>query len=377
MVNLQENLRENSRENLRENSRENSRENPQKLFKLLLKLKHSFWHFFSPEYKAPFWRLLELVGIPLLVFGGGIFFETRINEKQQEIQENIHEKQQEIQEKIHEQQQKIQEQQSQQQALENYIESMKKILIGEEYHNGLSELKIPEEDEKNEKNEILLDELSSIARARTVTVLQSINDKKRRKLLIDFLRDAKVGFIERKAELDSPEVLGKIQSPKAVLLRGIGLSEADLSGADLGLAILNEADLSGADLSGATLSSAILQKVRLFKTKLSKAFLIATDLRGADLRGADLRGADLRGANLRGANLEGAENLTYEQIKLTCNWAEALYKAELNHEKRTWEAIEPDNTNFIKNLKKDTSSNPTEEPPDCSLWEHPEYLNQS
>ena len=318
---------------------ENKQENQKELFKLSPEqLKHFFWHFFSPEYKAPFWRLLELVGIPLLVFAGGIFFETRINAKQQEIQD----------------------QQSQQQALENYIESMKKILVGEEYHDGLSKFKITEEDEKNK---ILLDELSSIARARTVTVLQSINDKKRRKLLIDFLRDAKVGFIERKAELDSPEVLDKIQSPKALLLIGIGLTEADLSGADLALAILSGADLSGADLSGATLSSAVLKNARLFKAELSKAFLIGTDLRKADLREADLTGAKLEGANLRKADLTGAEYFR-EQIKSACFWQQATYLEYKNANKR-----------FIEELKKDSASDP-KEPVDCSLWEHLEYPNQ-
>ena len=323
--------------NLQENLRENSRENPQKLFKLLLKLKHSFWHFFSPEYKAPFWRLLELLGIPVLVAFGGWYLETR----------------------IHAQQQKIQDQQSQQQALENYIESMKKILIGEENREGLSHLKITKKDEKDEKNKILLKELSSIARARTVTVLQSINDKKRRKLLLDFLRDAKVGFIERTEELDSLEVSEKIkEEPKVSLLIGISLTEADLSGANLALAIL-----SGADLSGATLSSAYLKNARLFKAKLSEAFLIGTDLSGADLREADLTGAKLEGANLRKADLTGAEYFR-EQIKSACFWQQATYLEDKNANKR-----------FIEELKKDSASDP-KEPVDCSLWEHLEYPNQ-
>ena len=338
MVNQQKKRQENQQEK----PQEKPKQNQQKPFKLLPKPKHYFLHFFSSKYKGQFWRLLELSGIPVLLFFGGNYFEN----------------------KIHEQQQKIQDRQSQQQALENYIESMKKILIGEEYHNGLSELKIPEEDEKNEKNEILLDELSSIARARTVTVLQSINDKKRRKLLIDFLRDAKVGFIERTKELDSLEVSKKIkEEPKLSLLIGISLAEADLSGADLALAILSGADLSGADLSGATLSSAYLKNARLFKVKLSEAFLIGTDLREADLREANLRGAKLEGANLRKADLTGAEYFR-EQIKSACFWQQATYLEYKNANKR-----------FIEELKKDSASDP-KEPVDCSLWEHLEYPNQ-
>ena len=329
---------------------ENKQENQKELFKLSPEqLKHFFWHFFSPEYKAPFWRLLELLGIPVLVAFGGWRLETT----------------------IHAQQRKIQDQQSQQQALENYIESMKKILVGEEDREGLSYFKITEKDEKNKK--ILLDELSSIARARTVTVLQSLNDKKRRKLLIDFLRDAEIGFIGRKEKLDSSEVSDKIEEPKAYLLRGIGLTEADLTETDLSLAILNEADLSGADLRRATLSSAYLKNARLFKAKLSEAFLIGTDLRKADLRKTDLRKADLREADLTGAKLEGANlrkadltgaEYSPEQIKSACFWQQATYLEYKNANKR-----------FIEKLKKDSASDP-KEPVDCSLWEHLEYPNQ-
>ena len=37
--------------------------------------------------------------------------------------------------------------------------------------------------------------------------------------------------------------------------------------------------------------------------------------------------------------------------------------------KKQISAIEPDNTNYIEELKKDTASNP-KEPPDCSIWEN-------
>ena len=67
------------------------------------------------------------------------------------------------------------------------------------------------------------------------------------------------------------------------------------------------------------------------------------------------------GANLQDAYLWGA-NLTPQQIKSACNWENAIYKSE-----SLKKAIEPDNTNFIRELKQDKSSNP-QEPPDCSKW---------
>ncbi len=46
----------------------------------------------------------------------------------------------------------------------------------------------------------------------------------------------------------------------------------------------------------------------------------------------------------------------------------AIYKGEWNGKKEAWIAIEPDNTNFIEELKKDKSSDP-KKPVDCKLWE--------
>ncbi len=65
--------------------------------------------------------------------------------------------------------------------------------------------------------------------------------------------------------------------------------------------------------------------------------------------------------------MEG-QNLTNEQIKSACFWEQAIYEGEWNKEKETYVAIEPDNTEFIEELKKDISSDP-EEPIDCTRSE--------
>jgi hypothetical protein len=95
--------------------------------------------------------------------------------------------------------------------------------------------------------------LMQVARARTLTVLQRLDGRRKRSVL-QFLFEG--GLIERSDPI-------------------IGLRGADLSDADLNEALLNETDLR------------------------------EVNLRGADLRDADLRGADLQGADLSEANLSG------------------------------------------------------------------------
>jgi hypothetical protein len=91
------------------------------------------------------------------------------------------------------------------------------------------------------------DNLSTLAQAQTLSILEGLDDPVRKRILLQFLY--KTGLIRK----DKP----------VISLVGAILSEASLSGADL-----NKADLSGADLSGA-------------------------DLSGADLSGIDLSGADV------------------------------------------------------------------------------------
>lgn len=83
---------------------------------------------------------------------------------------------------------------------------------------------------------------------------------------------------------------------------------------------------------------------------------------------ANLQDAALEGANLQEAILIKLKNLTSNQIKSACNWQTAIYRGEWNSERQTYVATEPDNTNFIEELKKDKSSDP-KQTIDCSRWE--------
>ncbi len=155
------------------------------------------------------------------------------------------------------------------------------------------------------------------ARSLTRMLLRKLkDDKERQARIFYFLEDAGLyRFILRNANLE-----------------GVKLSEANLSHADLRIANLSYADLRIANLEQANLEEA--------------------NLSHADLYGANLSYASLSNANLEGANLSGAE-LTSEQIKSACNWEQAIYKGKYIPQKQTWIAVEPNNTNFIEELKKD------------------------
>ena len=156
-------------------------------------------------------------------------------------------------------------------------------------------------------------------------------------------------------------------------LLGANLQDAHLWSANLQDAHLWSANLQGADLLGANLQDAgllgaNLQDAFLLGANLQDAGLLGANLQDAHLRDANLQGAFLLRANLQGADLRDAGNLTRKQIKSACNWEQALYKAKWEREKKILEAIEPDNSDYIKELEEDTASNP-EEKPDCSRWE--------
>ena len=151
-------------------------------------------------------------------------------------------------------------------------------------------------------------------------------------------------------------------------LKEANLYKANLQQADLDYANLQQADLDLADLQQADLSEANLQKAKLGGADLQKTLLREANLQQVYLDEANLQETDLSEANLQQAYLWEAENLTPKQIKSACFWEQAIYKAKWNNEKQAWVAKEPDNTNFIEELKKDKSSDPGEAP-DCRRWE--------
>jgi uncharacterized protein YjbI with pentapeptide repeats len=116
------------------------------------------------------------------------------------------------------------------------------------------------------------DEVSQVARERTLTTLRRL-DADRNRVVLQFLQD---------------EQLIGVENP-VISLSAISRAGADLSGVDLNHADLSGVDLSGVDLSGANLSGA--------------------DLHWVTLSGADLSSANLIGAQVTQAQLQEAKSL--------------------------------------------------------------------
>ena len=154
-------------------------------------------------------------------------------------------------------------------------------------------------------------------------------------------------------------------------LQEANLGDANLQEAWLRLADLQEAVLLSVNLQEAWLALANLQEAVLIEANLQEAVLLSVNLQETVLFSANLQETDLREANLQEAVLVEAKKLTNQQIKSACNWEKGIYKGKWSNEKQLVETTEPDNTNFIEELKKDKSSDP-KEAPDCSIWDNKE-----
>ena len=209
------------------------------------------------------WDWLQLLIVPVLVGLLAVILTAWFNNQQGERQQRLETQRAEAE-------RKLAEQRAQDETLQAYLDQMSGLLLENDLRTS---------DEGSE--------VRTLARARTLTVLGTLDDPSRKDAIILFLGEA--GLIQ-----------GEDKSAPTIPLRG-----ADLRGIDLwsNCTALRGADLYEADLRGAYLSNA----------KLSGANLRLADLRGADLFSANLRGADLSGAllsdadTLDSANLSGAD----------------------------------------------------------------------
>ncbi len=154
-------------------------------------------------------------------------------------------------------------------------------------------------------------DVRTIARVRTLTVLDQLDGLRKRSIVIFLAESGLISFVS------PPE--GDIES-SIILLAGANFSEANLFAmrldkinmrnvslhkANLAYTFLNAANLSGADLSEANLYLADLNGTNLFYANLSGADLRSAGLEEANLAVAKLIATDLRGTRLKGANLWG------------------------------------------------------------------------
>jgi uncharacterized protein YjbI with pentapeptide repeats len=235
-----------------------------------------------------FWDYLELLIVPAIL-AIGVFWLNRAQERERNAQEDAREQQRErdatqreqereaAEEARRNREQEIDVQRAQDAELRAYLAQIGQLLLDKEHPLGESKVG---------------DAVRTLARARTLSVVPSL-DGRRKRSLVQFLYESDLITRDR---------------------RVVDLTGADLTGTDLGKASLSRADLSGAILSKANMSEAVLENADLSLANLSSAQLAEAELAGAVLRGAELLNvynASVYNApeytELNHANLEGAD----------------------------------------------------------------------
>jgi len=178
-----------------------------------------------------FWDWLELLVVPLVLALGGYLFTRSENLRTQ----------------------KIAKLQRQDDMLQSYLDGMSELLTDKEQPLRRAQMG---------------DDLSTMARARTLTVLTRL-DGEHKSSVLQFLFESGLIYKHHTRLNES----GLIESQQPI----VSLSQADLSGAELSGttligAYLGEVDLSGANLSWASLFKAVLGGSNLSKANLSKAW---------------------------------------------------------------------------------------------------------
>jgi uncharacterized protein YjbI with pentapeptide repeats len=237
-----------------------------------------------------FWDYLELLIVPAALALGVAWLSwmQRQREREAEDAQQAHEL-------------AVENQRAQDAALQAYLDQMSQLMLDKDRPLRQSEAR---------------DEVRTLARARTLTVLPRLNGERKWSVLqflyeSDLVTKGRVVLDLRGADLrgmylSKPDLGVTVDYPGFRPWRRIRWGEpwqshimSSLRQLDLAAAHsrLSKADLSFVNLSGARLSQALLDE----------AILRDADLRRADLSIADLQGANLEGANLEAANLQGAD----------------------------------------------------------------------
>jgi len=210
------------------------------------------------HYKITLWDWAKLLFVPAVLALGGYLFTRSENHRTQKIADQRAQDDRDLAND-----------RRQDEALQAYLDQMSQLLTDKE-----RPLRRTQQG----------DNLSVVARARTLTVLQKLGPDHKRSTL-HFLYES--GLITRELV--------------------VSLVDADLSGAELSGAVLSEAYLVGASLVGANLSRAYLVGAYMSGTNLSGSNLSEANLSEAYLGGANVRAASLRGTYLSRADLSGAD----------------------------------------------------------------------
>ena len=200
----------------------------------------------------PIWDWLQLLVVPAVFAAGGLWFNAQQKEREQRIASEH----------------------AQDDTLQAYLDGMSELLTDKDQPLHRAQPG---------------DSLSTVARARTLTVLGRL-DSTRKRSVLQFLYES--GLIYKEDTLLGESDL--IESRRNV----VSLQQADLGAAFLRWTFLREADLRGAFLREADLRDADLREADLRWAALSGASLFSADLLGANLSGAVLMGDDPHGTPL-------------------------------------------------------------------------------
>jgi uncharacterized protein YjbI with pentapeptide repeats len=207
---------------------------------------------------------LQLLFVPVALAGFGFF----LNYRERKAAERHAEEELKLEQQRAQTERDIAEDNQREAALEAYINEMSELLL----HENLR---------KSEKD----DEVRTISRVRTLTVLPRLDGSRKRSAL-EFLYEA-----------------GLITRGKSI----IDLYFADFSDTDMQVIDLHGADLSGATLHYSHIVGANLQNTDLSGADMSFAVMQSADLRGANLKDTDFTGADLLDAKVTQAQLNKAD----------------------------------------------------------------------
>jgi uncharacterized protein YjbI with pentapeptide repeats len=248
------------------------------------------------------WDWLQLLIVPVVLSLITVVFAW-----QQDIRQD------QIENKRAEAERELAKERAQDEALQAYLDQMSRLMLEEHLRNSDAD-----------------SELRTLARARTLTMLESV-DPDRKTEVMRFLVEAvlvqSVGGKNPIIELSSADLhnidlrpSGAERNDTNPLDIASGLEEFDghrtvLIGMDLHGAALDGANLKGAALPGANLSEASLHYTDLRRADLSNADLSRADLEGADLSNADLKVAILDEADLTNADLTDAQGVTTKDLE--------------------------------------------------------------
>ncbi len=186
---------------------------------------------------------------------------------------------------------KVADQRAQDAALQAYLDQMTQLLLHEKLRTSQPD-----------------DEVRSLARVRTLTVLEVL-DGMRKATVLQFLYEAGlIGGIKQEED-DVPRTIDVVVSLFGANLMGVSLMGVNLAGANLMGTNLCRANLAGANLMGANLIMAVLLKANLHLASLRSAKLIQAALQEANLEGAILWGADLTNCIVTREQLAQARSL--------------------------------------------------------------------